>query len=157
MGDYAVLDERHCGCAWERLGFTRHLRGIRSYEKLTAAGMTFLGTELMRLVEEVLPARCGGDPTDYQFAEEEEPDGQTRVHLIVSPRVGQIAEERIAGVVLQFLESYPGGKAMAGIWRDAGTLHVERREPYVTAASKILPLHVHERRAAAGRGDAASG
>jgi hypothetical protein len=141
LGDCAVLDERRCGCAWERLGFTRHLRGIRSYEKLTAAGMTFLGTELMQLVEEVLPGRFGGGPTDYQFLEEEQPDGLTRVTLIVSPRVGLVPDMEVIAAVLQFLGSYPGGALMAGIWRDSGTLHVERREPYVTSASKILALH----------------
>jgi hypothetical protein len=142
MGDYAVLDERRCGCPWEQLGFTRHLRGIRSYEKLTAAGMTFLGTELVRLVEEVLPPRFGGGPTDYQFVEEEQPDGLTRVSLVVSARAGPISDQEVVAAVLRFLETYPGGKLMAGIWRDTGTLRVERREPYLTSASKILPLHI---------------
>jgi hypothetical protein len=31
---------------------------------------------------------------------------------------------------------------MTGVWRDAGTLRVVRREPIETGAMKLLPLHV---------------
>jgi hypothetical protein len=34
-------------------------------------GMTFLGHDLIRPVEEVLPAQFGGGPTDYQSVEVE--------------------------------------------------------------------------------------
>ena len=70
--DYGVLVKRDCGCPFGSLGFDQHLHGIRSYDKLTSEGMTFLGGELITLVEEILPARFGGHPTDYQFVEEEE-------------------------------------------------------------------------------------
>ncbi len=141
MGDYGTLSDRRCGCVWEELGMTVHLQGIRSYEKLTTAGMTFLGPELFRVVEEVLPARFGGGPTDYQFVEEEE-GGLGQVSLVVSPRVGEVGEREVAEAVLQALEGCPGGKLMAGVWRDGGTLRVRRQEPYATAAAKILPLHL---------------
>ena len=53
----------------EALGYTTHIHTIRSWEKLTSEGMTFCGHDLIRLIEEVLPARFGGRPTDYQFVE----------------------------------------------------------------------------------------
>lgn len=95
-GDYAVAGERRCGCQLERMGFHRRLHEIRSFEKLNSAGVTFLGTELIALVEEVLPARFGGSPIDYQFVEEEEEeeDGLPRVSLVVSPR---LADRRAGG------------------------------------------------------------
>ena len=34
-GDRAVLSERRCSCPLERVGWIRHISGIRSYEKLT--------------------------------------------------------------------------------------------------------------------------
>jgi hypothetical protein len=71
MGDQATISERGCGCPLERLGWTTHLHDIRSQEKLTAAGMTFLDTNVIRVLEEVLPARFGGAPTDYQLVEDE--------------------------------------------------------------------------------------
>ena len=69
LGDQAVVAARACGCPLEDLGWTTHLHTIRSYEKLTAGGMTFLDTDLVRVLEEVLPTRFGGGPTDYQLEE----------------------------------------------------------------------------------------
>src|SRR5204862_5410656 len=56
-GDYGRIEERSCGCAFGELGFHQHLYDIRSHEKLTAEGMTFLGEDLIAVVEHVLPER----------------------------------------------------------------------------------------------------
>src|SRR5688572_14368380 len=90
-GDYATLTSRSCGCPMGQLGFTTHLSQIRSYEKLTSEGVTFLGTELLRLVEEVLPASFGGAPTDYQLVEAEE-SGISRILILASPALGPLDE-----------------------------------------------------------------
>jgi hypothetical protein len=139
--DYGVLEDRECGCPIGELGLTKHLSRIRSYEKLTSGGVTFLGTELLRLVEEVFPTRFGGHPTDYQLVEEEE-EGLTKVNIIASPRVGRLSEEAIVNTVFQVLHSYPGGDVMSELWREAQTLRLVRREPYRTISAKILPLHL---------------
>jgi hypothetical protein len=34
---------------------------------------------------------------------------------------------------------------MAGVWEQAESLRIVRREPYVTGVAKILPLHLIER------------
>jgi len=104
--------------------------------------MTFLGSELISLVEDILPSRFGGDPTDYQLVEEEE-GGLPKVSIAVSPRVGDIDERQVILTVLDRIRSYPGCKSMmADLWRDGQTLRVVRREPFVTGAAKILPLHI---------------
>jgi hypothetical protein len=139
--DYGVLEDRPCACSLGALGLTLHLHTIRSYEKLTAAGMTFLGVEVITLVEEILPARFGGDPTDYQFVEEED-NGTTRVSVLVSPRAGPVDEQDVIRTVLQTLSACPGGALMTEVWRNHDVLRVMRREPYTTGACKILPLHV---------------
>ena len=142
LGDYAVMSDRACGCPFDRLGFRQHLHTIRSYEKLTSEGMHFVGTELLRLLDEVLPDRFGGDPTDYQLVEEEEvASGLPRVSLVVSPRVGEVDADRLIATTLEAL-TRDAGSVMVRHWRDAHTLRVVRREPYATAAAKILPLHV---------------
>ncbi len=115
---------------------------IRSYEKLTSEGMTFIGSDLIRLVEDVLPARFGGGATDYQFVEEEE-NGLPKVNLVISPRVGPIDEPQAIDAVIGFLNSIPNASDDYGErWREARTLRVVRSEPHVTGASKILALHV---------------
>ena len=142
IGDYGVLAERRCGCALDAVGLSLHLHTIRSFEKLTTEGMHFLGPDLYRLVEEVLPARFGGEPTDYQLVEAED-GGLTRLEVVVGPRLGPVAD---ADVVATVLETLGGGAAfktmMAEVWRDGGTVRVVRRPPQATPSGKILPLHL---------------
>ena len=139
-GDYALLTTRDCGCPMGRLGFRHHLRDIRSYEKLTSEGVTFLGTELLRLLEEVLPQSFGGAPADYQLVQAEEA-GVSRIFIVASPRLGPLEEGVVVERVLETLSGYPGGSVMTQHWRDGQTLRLLRREPYRTASGKILPLH----------------
>ena len=139
-GDYGVLTERSCDCPLEAAGFHQHLHTIRSYEKLSSEGMTFMGDELIKVVEEVLPAEFGGHPTDYQFVEEEE-SGLTKVGIYVSLRVGKVDESELITTVLRVLGT-KNNKMMANIWQDGETLRVVHREPYATGAAKILPLHI---------------
>jgi phenylacetate-coenzyme A ligase PaaK-like adenylate-forming protein len=140
-GDFATLTHRECDCPMGRLGFTTHLSEIRSYEKLTSEGVTFLGTELLRLVEEVLPTSFGGAPTDYQLVETEEA-GISRILVIASPRLGPLDETTVVARILDTLSEVPGGSVMVQHWRQGNTLKLVRREPYHTASAKILPLHL---------------
>jgi hypothetical protein len=140
-GDFALHSKRDCGCPMGRLGFKDHLRDIRSYEKLTSEGVTFLGTELLRLLEEVLPQRFGGAATDYQLVEAEEGE-LSRIFIVASPSLGAIDEGAVIELVLETLSTYPGGRAMTEHWRQGNTLKVLRREPYRTESAKILPLHL---------------
>ena len=142
--DYGLLEDRECGCPFGEVGYTKHLSQIRSYEKLTSGGVTFLGTELIRLIEEVLPNRFGGHPTDYQLVEEEE-GGLPKVNIVVSPRVGDVDDGALVNTLLKALEPYPGGDVMSDQWLQAGTLRVVRREPYTTSSAKILPLHISKK------------
>jgi hypothetical protein len=142
MDDYGVLTKRDCGCAAEQLGLGQHLHTIRSHAKLTSAGTTFLGGELHTLLEQTLPARFGGAPTDYQLVEEEQ-DGLPKVVIVVSPRVGEIDERAVAAAVLKGVQRGPAyHQMMAELWRDGDTLCVVRREPHSTHSAKILPLHL---------------
>ena len=83
-GDYGVIETRSCGCKFEELGFTDHIHNIRGFDKLSSAGMTFVGTDLVRIIEEVLPAKFGGASTDYQMVEEEDKKGHTRMSIVES-------------------------------------------------------------------------
>jgi hypothetical protein len=143
MGDRAVLSDHACGCALERLGWTTHLHSIRSYEKLTASGMTFPDTDVIRILETVLPARFGGAPTDYQLVERDDPDSAPRVVLRVHPRLGPLPPEEVAGAFLASIGAGSGvERVMSKVWRDASVLRVEREAPVATASGKILHLHV---------------
>ena len=150
MGDQAVVLRRQCGCPLERLGWTTHLHTVRSYEKLTSGGMAFLDTDVIRVLEEVLPARFGGASTDYQLLEDEADDGQPRLRLLVHPAVGPLDTHAVAEVFLAAIGSGSGVERLTELlWRDGGFLRVERLSPRTTASGKILHMHL-ERRPATG-------
>ncbi len=142
--DYAVLSERECGCPFGELGLTQHIREVRSYEKLTAEGNHFLGSDLVALVDRILPARFGGGPTDYQLVEEEV-DGLPKVTVVARPALGELDDAAVVEAVLSHLGELSRNRLMVDLWREGGTVRVVRREPYVTEAGKILSLHLLKR------------
>jgi hypothetical protein len=146
--DYGVIEERSCGCALERYGYTTHLRDIRSYSKLVGEGVTLIGNEMLRVLESVLPARFGGSALDYQLSEEEDETGLTRLFLCISPRVEIRDEQAVIELVLRSLSGSSGmGDAARTVWQQARSLRIRRAEPVWTERGKLLPLRVPGRRA----------
>jgi hypothetical protein len=142
LGDGGVLDERRCGCPLDRPGWRTHLRGVRSAEKLTAAGMAFLDTDVVTILEDALPHRFGGGPADYQLVEDETDDGRPRLRLLVHPRVGPLDPAAVVDAFLRSLGQDGGARRVGELtWRGARLLELERRPPMTTAAGKILHLH----------------
>jgi hypothetical protein len=141
-GDHGVLERRRCGCRFDALGLTKHVSRIQSFEKLTGEGVTFAKADLLRVLEQALPARFGGAGSDYQVLETEDGDGLPRLILRVSPDIGPLDEGRLRQAFLDEL-ARDGGYAPLGAetWRRAETLEVERRPPIPTTAGKILPFH----------------
>ena len=138
--DYGVLEERACGCGLEALGFHEHIRDVFSFSKLTGEGVTLVGSDAVRILEEVLPATFGGTSLDYQLQEEEDASGLTRLTLVVSPRVSLDDEGAVVATFLDALGSRGIGGSVRSAWKDAGTMRVVRAEPRTTAAGKLLPL-----------------
>ncbi len=142
-GDYGVSETRRCGCLLGELGLTTHLGQIRSFEKLSTEGMTFVNSALLRILEEVLPARFGGASTDYQLVEEARAAGLTQLVLLVSPRVGAVDEAAMCRTFLDELgQDGASDGLMAGAWDRAGAVVVRRQEPLSTKVGKILPFHL---------------
>ncbi len=116
-------------------------RSATFLEKLNAGGMTFLDTDIVRLLERDLPARFGGGPTDFQLVEQEREDGRPRVVLIVHPGVGAVDPAAVAEYLLDRLGRGSGAeRIMALTWRQSDILEVERGVPKMTAAGKLLPV-----------------
>jgi hypothetical protein len=142
IGDQAEIVPSRCGCPLERLGWTRQIHTVRSYDKLTAGGMVFLDVDVIRVLEEVLPARFGGSSTDYQLVEDQTGDGRSALRLLVDPQVGPLDEQAVAET---FLAAIGGGSGVERLkelmWRQGGVLRVERSAPRLTSAGRILHLH----------------
>ncbi len=144
-GDYGVVETRECDCELGSIGFSQHLHTIRSFDKLTGEGMTFVGTDLVHILEKVLPSRFGGFSTDYQMQEYEDAAGLTRLEVLVSPDVGDVNEEEVVAVILSELGR--GGdtdRMMAEVWRQGKVLGVRRERPQFTLAGKLLTLNIRK-------------
>jgi hypothetical protein len=147
LGDQGTVTDRACGCPLEQLGWRVHVHTIRSEEKVTAAGMNFSDGELMRVLDEVLPARFGGMATHYQLVEGETTGGEPRLRLLVHPSVGPLDPQRVAEAFLEAIGGGSGVERVMGLaWKGAGVLSVERQAPMSTGTGKI----VHLLRAAVG-------
>jgi hypothetical protein len=141
--DFGDVTERSCGCIWDQLGMRTHLSTIRSFSKLTGEGLTLLGTDVVHVIEEVLPREFGGRSIDYQLVEVEDEQRVTRLHLIVSPSVGPVDDARVIHTFIEGLRQpgRPRSFFLPPLWEQAGTIQVVRREPIVTAGGKLLPFH----------------
>jgi hypothetical protein len=144
-GDHGRLTARACGCPLEAAGLSTHVSHIRSFEKLSGEGMSFVHADLLGLLEEVLPRRFGGTGADYQLVEEER-DGVLRAVLVVSPRVGSLDEASVRRALLDHLGD-PGGKTAGAVrvWERANTVVISRRLPVATRSGKILPFQIERR------------
>ena len=141
--DYGVVERRSCGCLFEAHGFVEHLRHIRSFGKLTGEGITLVGSEMLHILEEVLPAHFGGSTLDYQLWEEEDELGFTRLSLLVSPRIQIQDEEQVIETVMEALkQSSVAAHIASEFWKQAKTLKLKRRKPVWTARGKFMPIRV---------------
>jgi hypothetical protein len=149
--DYGVLEQRHCGCPLDELGLHTHVRDVRSFKKLTAEGVTLVGSEMEHVLEHVLPERFGGSALDYQLAEEEDAEGFTRIAIRVSPSVGPLDEGAVLATVLTALERASISADLAvRLWNHTGAIRIVRAAPIVGARGKLLPLHLGRRARATG-------
>jgi len=137
--DYGIVEERSCGCPLEELGYHRHVRQIRSFGKLTGEGVTLVGSEMVRVLEEVLPNAFKGSPQDFQLVEEQEDGtGFTRLSLLIHPALEIPREEDVIETMLEALGegSVSGGLART-FWRQADTFRIRRQKPIWTARGKL--------------------
>ncbi len=147
MGDFGTIRTEPCLCEFSQLGFNTHLARIHSYEKMTGEGVTFVDSDLIRIIDKELPQKFGGQSTDYQLVEEEDVRGLTRLRLLISPRIGPIDEQAVAETFIHLLkvgESSPESWAQSGseMWAQARTLRVKRDFPIPTRSGKILPFQI---------------
>ena len=140
--DYGIIETRSCGCPFETYGLTEHVRDIRSFGKLTGEGVTLVGSEMLHILEEVLPTRFGGSPLDYQLMEKEDRQGFTRLSLLVSPKIQIKGESEVFETVMEALKRSSTAAHLAGeLWQQAATLTIMRQEPIWTKGTKFMPLH----------------
>src|SRR3970282_2256616 len=148
--DLSMVETRHCGCPLDELGLHQHLTYLRSCTKLTGEGSTILGTDCVRVLEEVLPREFGGRSIDYQLLEFEDADPLTRLILLVSPEVGPVDERRVLERFISEVRATTSRELR--IWRQGETVQLTRRHPVATPRGKVLPFHTQALAAFLGAG-----
>ena len=141
MDDAGVIGPARCDCAFSKAGFTEQISEIHSYGKLTGQGITLVGADVLRILEEVLPQKFGGTPGDYQLVEADT-GRQTEITLRVSPRTGVTSTEEVREGFLQEVRKLYGGSLSYRQWTQAAAMSAVLGEPYATVSGKILPLHL---------------
>ncbi|HEY5595928.1 MAG TPA: hypothetical protein VIL47_01520 [Candidatus Bipolaricaulota bacterium] len=146
IDDCGLLEKRPCGCALEGYGFHEHLRQIRSFTKLTSEGVNLAEGDMVRVLEEVLPARFGGSLLDYQLVEEEDEHGLTRLQLLINPSISIADEREVVETVLDALwRNNAIDDMVRAVWAQGKTLRVRRQAPIWTARGKFMSLHLMKR------------
>jgi hypothetical protein len=145
-GDYASMITRDCGCPLQKVGFTRHIHTVRSFEKMTGEGMNYSATDLFDLLENTIPSEFGGGPGDYQLVEEEDEQGQTRLTLLVHPELGELDNEKLLSrLELGLAQGSRNHHFISKVWRDAGIFRIKRELPHASSAGKIWPLYIKQK------------
>ena len=104
--------------------------------------MTFHGTNLVRVLEEILPAKAGGRPGDYQLVECEGPRHATMLRLHISPRANVTDVDRVRELFLSHIRSEWGGALATRVWAHSGAVEAVVAEPYVTRTGKVHPIRL---------------
>jgi hypothetical protein len=116
--------------------------GDPELRELTAEGMTLFDADVIRVLEDEVPARFVGSPGDYQLVEDEGAKGRSRLRLLMHPGVGPFDPPVVIEAFLAGLGSGDDAtRFMTQVWREAGLPTVERCVPRATRSGKVLHLH----------------
>lgn len=141
MDDAGTLGEAACGCELSQMGLSQQVDGIFSYGKLTGQGTSLMAGDVLGILEQVMPERFGGVPSDYQLVEDEG-SGQTEIELRVNPRLGLSSEDEVRRFFLSHLNRVWGGSTTNRLWTQTGSLRVVFAAPHVTGGRKVHALHL---------------
>jgi phenylacetate-coenzyme A ligase PaaK-like adenylate-forming protein len=141
LDDYGIVEERNCGCPLYEMGFTTHIRQMSSFRKLTGEGVTLVGSDMVHILEHVLPSKFGGSLLDYQLVEEENEQGFTKLVLYVDPSVPIKDENILLEAFLNAMKvSMPSVRLAQAEYRSGNVVEIRREKPIVTARGKYFPI-----------------
>ncbi len=140
MDDSGLIAAGQCDCAFARAGLSTVIHDVASFGKLTGHGVTLVGTDIVAILEERLPAALGGRVGDFQLVERDV-GRQTQIVLHVSPRV-RASPATVHRCFLDELRREWGGAYAAGSWMHADAIRVVVAEPLAGRTGKVLPLHL---------------
>lgn len=153
-GDVAEIVDRECGCLLGDTGLRRHVARVGSDRQVTLGGVKYPVEDLVALVEQALPERCGGSLGDYQLVEEQEHDGRGYLTLRVHPRAtASESADLLAALRDSLATGSRGARFITALWSESGALRVVREAPTATARGKVPAVLTLTSPMRADRGD----
>ena len=67
MEDRGLIGVPRCDCAFARAGLSTVIRDVANFGKLTGHGVILVGTDIVAILEERLPAALGARVGDFQL------------------------------------------------------------------------------------------
>ena len=114
--------------------------------------MTFLGSDVIALLEQVLPETLRRRPGRLPARRSGSRTASREWRSSSAPGRRAGRARLSSATVTSFLRSRGRPqRLMVDVWEQSGTLRVERREPYVTAGAKTPSVHVLQELAAGAR------
>lgn len=138
LGDVGTISHRECPCMFGSLGLNTFLGSVQSSDKLTTEGMNIPVKGLEEVVGGIV-RRMGGSPDDYQFTEQVETNGITKLIVRIDPGVKGFDEEQFRAEMLDELANQGlGGTLSADVWKSAESIVVIRETPKLSSGAKFL-------------------
>ena len=141
IGDTGVVEPIRCDCLLSELGFDLQVSEIAAAGKLTAQGVTVAADDLVRLLEESLPARFGGHSGDYQLIETEG-NAQTSLVLRVCPGVCAAPPGEVLDYFLSQAGHLYGGSLSVRLWTHSGGIRAELAPVILGPTGKFRALRL---------------
>ena len=139
--DFGIIEKRECSCMLGEMGLKHHITKLRSYRKLTGEGVTLIGSDMVHILEEIMPAQFGGGPLDYQLVEEQQANSLTKLVLYVHPKLSIPNEDKLAeGFLTAMREGMPSSKLAQIEYRQGETISVRRQAPILTGRGKHFAI-----------------
>jgi len=140
LGDAGVLQHRSCTCSLGYLGLHLFVSQVRSDAKLAGEGVKMMASEMDALIAPLIEA-VGGGPDDYQFWEEADDAGRTRLMIAIDPSITRLDEPAFVRALIAALKRQPlRGNLTGQLWEQGDTLHVVRQRPTLSRGHKQLVL-----------------
>jgi hypothetical protein len=149
--DFGVLRTYDCGCAFDAVGLRQHLCAVSSFGKFTSDRWAAIEPRVVPLIEEALPRQFGGEAGRYQLVEEETPEGESRLVLLIHPDLPAVAPAQVLDYFSRALAALDG-QANPG---PLPPIRVRREVPRPTPGGKVLPYYQVRRWRPPGPGPAA--
>lgn len=141
IGDTGIIEPARCRCSLSRLGLNVQVRNMAAASMVKAQGVTLAARDLVKLLEERMPAKFGGRPGDYQLVEREGAS-QTEAELRIRPGASAASPREMLDFFLDETRRLYGGSLAALSWTHSDGIRVVLAGPLLAGTTKFRAVRL---------------